>query len=226
MHGISMKFDKDRREKITRLGLRSLPLPMFSAGPELYDLVFLAGAHFGPRLFQGNSPTSTAPSTVTHGASPSSAPQTTTKSPEPAQKRESAVDRQFDLDFPNDRGRGSIGVQGLPVDVDGFLGAGNQVFNGTPGDQNRWEFWYVTTIAGTVPFDDQRVLSHHLISLLDTDRKSTRLNSSHRCISYAVFCLKKNIYALTCRLIINKSLSRSPFQSNRRYLNSTLFFFN
>src|SRR5437879_10440433 len=35
------------------------------------------------------------------------------------------------------------------------------------------------------------------------DRKSTRLNSSHRCISYAVFCLKKkkntyhNIYAQT-----------------------------
>src|SRR5437867_6952277 len=26
---------------------------------------------------------------------------------------------------------------------------------------------------------------------LDTDRKSTRLNSSHRTISYAVFCLKK-----------------------------------
>src|SRR5437762_5319440 len=25
------------------------------------------------------------------------------------------------------------------------------------------------------------------------DRKSTRLNSSHRCISYAVFCLKKNM---------------------------------
>src|SRR5437764_7937681 len=25
----------------------------------------------------------------------------------------------------------------------------------------------------------------------DSDRKSTRLNSSHRCISYAVFCLKK-----------------------------------
>ena len=25
----------------------------------------------------------------------------------------------------------------------------------------------------------------------DKDRKSTRLNSSHRCISYAVFCLKK-----------------------------------
>src|SRR5437763_2758773 len=27
--------------------------------------------------------------------------------------------------------------------------------------------------------------------MLKRDRKSTRLNSSHRCISYAVFCLKK-----------------------------------
>src|SRR5437762_6011272 len=27
--------------------------------------------------------------------------------------------------------------------------------------------------------------------LVDLDRKSTRLNSSHRCNSYAVFCLKK-----------------------------------
>src|SRR5436189_1451069 len=27
--------------------------------------------------------------------------------------------------------------------------------------------------------------------MLISDRKSTRLNSSHRCISYAVFCLKK-----------------------------------
>src|SRR5437763_7042009 len=27
--------------------------------------------------------------------------------------------------------------------------------------------------------------------LIPLDRKSTRLNSSHRCISYAVFCLKK-----------------------------------
>src|SRR5437764_9939604 len=32
----------------------------------------------------------------------------------------------------------------------------------------------------------------------ELDRKSTRLNSSHRCISYAVFCLKKktNIWTL------------------------------
>src|SRR5437762_7719787 len=39
-----------------------------------------------------------------------------------------------------------------------------------------------------------------------TDRKSTRLNSSHRCISYAVFCLKKKkhhmINELTAHSII------------------------
>src|ERR1017187_2673084 len=29
------------------------------------------------------------------------------------------------------------------------------------------------------------------LAKISTDRKSTRLNSSHRCISYAVFCLKK-----------------------------------
>src|SRR5437764_14715766 len=33
------------------------------------------------------------------------------------------------------------------------------------------------------------------------DRKSTRLNSSHRCISYAVFCLKKKKQKTKNRLI-------------------------
>src|SRR2546430_7412088 len=35
----------------------------------------------------------------------------------------------------------------------------------------------------------------------DRDRKSTRLNSSHSQISYAVFCLKKNINEHTCIFI-------------------------
>src|SRR5437762_7455193 len=39
-----------------------------------------------------------------------------------------------------------------------------------------------------------------LLVLKQIDRKSTRLNSSHRCISYAVFCLKKKKkkYKITC----------------------------
>src|SRR2546427_6405078 len=45
--------------------------------------------------------------------------------------------------------------------------------------------------------DFQAVLEHDLIGAnararrIDEDRKSTRLNSSHSQISYAVFCLKK-----------------------------------
>src|SRR3712207_8038697 len=41
-----------------------------------------------------------------------------------------------------------------------------------------------------------QLLEHHLLQLLRgaEDRKSTRLNSSHANISYAVFCLKKKTY--------------------------------
>src|SRR5256885_8265700 len=35
------------------------------------------------------------------------------------------------------------------------------------------------------------------LSLVATDRKSTRLNSSHLVISYAVFCLKKKTFSAT-----------------------------
>src|SRR5947208_14142815 len=45
----------------------------------------------------------------------------------------------------------------------------------------------IQTLAGLVS-DRQEVLARHLRS---ADRKSTRLNSSHQIISYAVFCLKK-----------------------------------
>src|SRR5437879_8068525 len=45
------------------------------------------------------------------------------------------------------------------------------------------EKWMVHVEAGSVAFGS----AFHKWA----DRKSTRLNSSHRCISYAVFCLKK-----------------------------------
>src|SRR5207248_7715043 len=37
---------------------------------------------------------------------------------------------------------------------------------------------------------------------VEGDRKSTRLNSSHRTISYAVFCLKKKILAQLDKLLL------------------------
>src|SRR3712207_7777350 len=46
--------------------------------------------------------------------------------------------------------------------------------------------------ASTDPQDEGRVDNlNELISVAAEDRKSTRLNSSHANISYAVFCLKK-----------------------------------
>src|SRR5437879_10806532 len=43
-----------------------------------------------------------------------------------------------------------------------------------------------TNFLSSMPF----LYGLHIL-MRNRDRKSTRLNSSHRCISYAVFCLKK-----------------------------------
>src|SRR2546430_8106728 len=50
------------------------------------------------------------------------------------------------------------------------------------------------------------------------DRKSTRLNSSHSQISYAVFCLKKKNYELRrirhrCRQLTLKAFHTEPFRA-------------
>src|SRR5437762_11373400 len=42
-----------------------------------------------------------------------------------------------------------------------------------------------------------RVFEFQLVD--HVDRKSTRLNSSHRCISYAVFCLKQKTFSRICQ---------------------------
>src|SRR5437764_11774921 len=56
-------------------------------------------------------------------------------------------------------------------------------------------FPYTTLFRSRPPFDVEvavRVLIPERCRVrCGEDRKSTRLNSSHRCISYAVFCLKK-----------------------------------
>src|SRR5207247_5927762 len=51
---------------------------------------------------------------------------------------------------------------------------------------------------------------------IDLDRKSTRLNSSHEWISYAVFCLKKKKHES------KKWIKRTPASSTTKYLSSKI----
>src|SRR5688572_17226464 len=53
------------------------------------------------------------------------------------------------------------------------------------------------------------LLTSHLLGL--RDRKSTRLNSSHSQISYAVFCLKKKKIKITCRQIVTSCANKHIF---------------
>src|SRR2546429_3979328 len=61
-------------------------------------------------------------------------------------------------------------------------------------------------IEGAAGVGKSSLLARGLVQL--EDRKSTRLNSSHGYISYAVFCLKKKIFDLTS---IGTSLLTSSF---------------
>src|SRR2546430_7730222 len=53
-------------------------------------------------------------------------------------------------------------------------------------------FRSVNVSARIICHSDKRIVTVHLRVVPVRDRKSTRLNSSHSQISYAVFCLKKN----------------------------------
>src|SRR5437879_3214284 len=69
---------------------------------------------------------------------------------------------------------------GTPAPIDVEVTGMNQHGNYLIGEKLASEFRH---IPGAVDV--------HVQQAFDKDRKSTRLNSSHRCISYAVFCLKK-----------------------------------
>src|SRR5690625_6705367 len=86
-----------------------------------------------------------------------------------------------------------------------FFPSTEQVVTSPTIKQNHWRIavttddrFYVGTVENghiqlmdefeRVPLPDTEI-----INIAKTDRKSTRLNSSHVAISYAVFCLKKKI---------------------------------
>src|SRR2546430_8194201 len=66
------------------------------------------------------------------------------------------------------------------------------LFRSAP-DAAELEIDEIASRAATRVADDDRILAHRTHGRLHEprDRKSTRLNSSHSQISYAVFCLKK-----------------------------------
>ena len=81
----------------------------------------------------------------------------------------------------------------VTVSLVGCWPSGSVVVNANPGDQ-------MDKIKVTISLDDAHLeqidqvtkqLQEAGLEVEQTDRKSTRLNSSHLVISYAVFCLKK-----------------------------------
>src|SRR3712207_7383922 len=71
-----------------------------------------------------------------------------------------------------------------------FFGEGGSLFD---------EFYFLLDEAFAFGLEPGFLLFEGGDGLLD--RKSTRLNSSHANISYAVFCLKKKIYSITADYI-------------------------
>src|SRR5207249_10439396 len=67
---------------------------------------------------------------------------------------------------------------------------------------------FTTAVEATYLKGDPNALFDLLVNLVrnaadPTDRKSTRLNSSHVSISYAVFCLKKKINKVIAERLLN-----------------------
>src|SRR5699024_12170981 len=63
------------------------------------------------------------------------------------------------------------------------------------GNLSTWNIWTIFVLTSFIISHYQKLFTISLINSnpirKDIDRKSTRLNSSHVSISYAVFCLKK-----------------------------------
>src|SRR5438876_4749105 len=78
------------------------------------------------------------------------------------------------------------------------------------------------SLQNCVPRADPVLARHNLPSSKWRDRKSTRLNSSHPSISYAVFCLKKKKKKKQNNLLQNTTSKKlsivAKFFSNKDYI--------
>src|SRR5437879_11223190 len=77
------------------------------------------------------------------------------------------------------------------------------IFLIAPLSGSNWKTGYVPGPSRSPAKTSDLPSGDHFVSLYP-DRKSTRLNSSHRCISYAVFCLKKKKKVLSTAQYISR----------------------
>src|SRR5699024_11580605 len=101
----------------------------------------------------------------------------------------------------------------IPNKMDGVPGLTQDAVQ--PGESFTYEF--IANDPGTYWYHSHQHSSEQvdrgLYGSLVIDRKSTRLNSSHVSISYAVFCLKKKIYK-TAIISSKKTLAKATCGSS------------
>src|SRR6266542_6249059 len=78
---------------------------------------------------------------------------------------------------------------------------------------------YTLSLHDALPIGDDELVTRVGAEDLDggwrgADRKSTRLNSSHGSISYAVFCLKKKKKTLTSSYSYKKNIKNKKINTN------------
>src|SRR5437879_8333935 len=95
---------------------------------------------------------------------------------------------------------GKVAGANVPVLIHGESGTGKDIIARMIHSQSPWKAGpYVKVNCPAIPgtlleselFGYEKGAFTGAYGTKPGDRKSTRLNSSHRCISYAVFCLKK-----------------------------------
>src|ERR1035441_10824428 len=74
------------------------------------------------------------------------------------------------------------------------------------------------TLSPSISIADSKPLERYACFTPRVDRKSTRLNSSHLGISYAVFCLKKKRIKTHHRHSVSAALGRHQYRHARRHL--------